>query len=127
MLVRLLAMLAVLTVAVGAGTTSASASTVTECQALVADLRSDTVAAQGAFTNARDFEGAVGKLAAAADKLAAGKTADASQKLVNFQGQLVALSTAPKPKLDPGTAAVLVGDAQGAIDCIAGLGSGASS
>jgi hypothetical protein len=97
---------------------TASATTVGECQAQLTQLRADTVAAQSSFTNAKDFNGAIGKLDAAALKLSEGKNADAVLKLQDFQTLLNALATAPKPKLDPATAQALIREAQGVIDCI---------
>jgi hypothetical protein len=95
---------------------------VEECQAKLATLRSDTVAAEGSFTNAKDFNGLVAKLDAASAKLPAGKRADAVEKLVDFQTTLNALATAAKPKVDPTVAATLSGEAQGVIDCINAIG-----
>lgn len=122
-LVRLLvAMFAAALVVGGVAVETASAQTAADCQALLTQLRTDTVAAQSSFTNAKDFTGAVAKLDAASAKLAAGKNADAVQKLVDFQTQLTALSTAAKPKLDPATAQALITEAQGVIDCINSIG-----
>jgi hypothetical protein len=101
---------------------TASATTVDECQAQLTQLRADTVAAQSSFTNAKDFNGAIGKLDAAALKLSEGKNADAVLKLQDFQTLLNALATAPKPKLDPATAQALIPEAQGVIDCINQIG-----
>ena len=110
----LAAVLFALTVSVG----TASATTTAQCQAQLSQLRTDTVAAGSSFTNAKDVNGAVGKLDAAAAKLGEGKNTDATAKLADFQSLLTALSTAPKPKLDPAVAASLQDEAQGVIDCI---------
>lgn len=75
-----------------------------------------------AFTNAKDFNSALAKLDAAAGKLAAGKTADAIQKLDDFQTSLTSLATAPKPKIDPAVAQELVAAAQDVISCIEAAG-----
>ena len=64
----------------GAGATAALGATVEECQDQLADLRVDTVAAELQFTNAKDFNGAISKLDAAAKKLGEGKTADAAPR-----------------------------------------------
>ena len=121
-LARLLAALAaVLSIGV-VGVSSASATTLDQCQAQLTQLRSDTIAAQGSFTNLKDFNGAVAKLDAASSKLGEGKNADAVQKLTDFQAQLNALATAPKPKLDAATAQQLIAEAQGVIDCINAIG-----
>ena len=106
--------------AIGAG--AASATTVEECQAQLTTLRDDTLAAQGSFTNPKDETGLVGKLDVASAKLAAGKTTDAAQKLVDFQTTLNALANATKPKVDPAVAEALSAEAQGVIDCINKIG-----
>ena len=114
-------LLAVLTAVVGfalVAVSPASATTLEQCQAQLTQLRTDTVAAQGSFTNAKDFNGAVAKLDAASSKLSEGKNADAVQKLTEFQTLLNALAAAPKPKLDAATAQRLSAEAQGVIDCI---------
>ena len=118
MLARLLAVLAVVLAAGAFSAATASASTTADCQAQLSQLRADTVAAQSSFANAKDFDGAVAKLDAAASKLAEGKNADAELKLGDFQSLLTSLSTAPKPKLDPAVAERLNDEAQGAVDCI---------
>jgi hypothetical protein len=100
----------------------AAATTVDECQAQLASLRADTQAAEGSFANQKDVTGLVGKLEVAAAKLAAGKNADAVQKLTDFQATLNALARAPKPKVDPAVAQKLGSDAQGVIDCIDAIG-----
>ena len=106
--------------AVAAG--PASATTVEQCQEQLASLRADTQAAQDSFANQTDVTGLVAKLDAGAAKLAAGKNADAVQKLTDFQATLNALATAPKPKVDPQVAQTLGSDAQGVIDCINAIG-----
>jgi hypothetical protein len=123
--VRLLvAVLAATLAFVGLAVSTAGAATTTEeCQSQLATLQSDTVAAQSSFTSEQSFTSAVAKLDAASTKLAEGKNADAVQKLVDFQTQLNALATAPKPKLDPDTAQALIAEAQGVIDCINSIGS----
>lgn len=122
--VRLLVAAFVATLAfVGLAVGSASATTAEDCQAQLAALRADTVAAQTSFTNVSSFTGEVAKLDDAAAKLTEAKNADAVQKLVDFQTLLNALATAPKPKLDPATAQALSTEAQGVIDCINSIGS----
>lgn len=100
----------------------APAATIADCQAQLAQLRSDTVAAEAAFTNVKDFNSVLGKLDAAATKLDQNKLADASQKLSDFQSLLTGLASAPKPKLDAAVAEQLVAEAQGVIDCINAIG-----
>ena len=103
--------------------TSASASTVEDCQSDLAALRAGTVAAETSFGDAKSFSNAVAKLDAASAKLAEGKNADAAQKLVDFQTTVGALAAAPKPKLDPAVAQSLIAETQGVIDCINTIGS----
>ena len=81
-------------------------------------LRAGTEAARSSFANQKDVDSLLGKLDAASTKLAGGKSADAVDKLVGFQGTLAALATAPKPKVDPAVAQGLSTDAQAVIDCI---------
>lgn len=123
-LVRLLAAL-VAALAFGglavAGTASA-ATTVDDCQAQLATLRSDTVAAETSFTNANSVTSLTAKVDAASVKLAEGKNADAVQKLVDFQTTLNSLATAANPKVEFGTAQTLTAEAQGVIDCINSIG-----
>jgi hypothetical protein len=104
------------------GTPASAATTVEDCQAQLATLRADTVAAGTSFTNPQSVTGVIGKLDDASTKLAEGKNADAVLKLGDFQTTLNSLATAPKPKLDPGTAETLTAEAQGVIDCINALG-----
>ncbi|HZN87944.1 MAG TPA: hypothetical protein VFB44_03125 [Thermoleophilaceae bacterium] len=113
---RLLTYLAALLAfgAVAAGPASASA--VDKCG--LGTLRANTVAAESSFTNAKSFTNLVAKLGAASNELAAGKNADAAQKLVDFQTTLNALAIAPKPKVDPAVAQPLIAEAQSVIDCI---------
>ena len=120
---RLLTYLAALLALGALAAGPASASTVDECQGKLASLRANTVAAEPSFTNAKNFTALVGKLDAATNELANGKTADAAQKLVDFQTTLNALATAPKPKVDPAIAGALIAEAQGVIDCISAVGS----
>ena len=117
-LARLIAVLAAGLLFGGLAAGTASAATVENCQSQLATLRADTVAAESSFTNEVSFESAIAKVDAASTKLAEDKNADAVQKLVDYQAQLNTLATAPKPKLEPGTAQALVAEAQGVIDCI---------
>ena len=119
---RLLAVLAAVLSFGVVGVSSASATTLEECQAQLATLQASTGAAASSFTNPKDFNGAVAKLDAASLKLNEGKNTDAVQKLADFQVQLNSLATAPKPKLDPVIAQGLIDEAQGVIDCINAIG-----
>ena len=104
------------------GTPASAATTVEDCQAQLATLRTDTVAAETSFTNAKSVTSVIGKVDDASAKLTEGKNADAVLKLGDFQTTLTSLATAPKPKLDPGTAETLTAEAQGVIDCINAIG-----
>ena len=127
-LVRLLvAVLAASLAFVGLAVGTASATTVEDCQAQLATLRADTVAAQSSFTNEKSVTGEVAKLDDASAKLAEGKNADAVQKLVDFQSTLTSLATAAKPKVDPTTAQTLDAEAQAVIDCINAIGTDTTS
>jgi hypothetical protein len=117
-LVRILVVLAAVVAAGAIGTAEAAATTTADCQAQLSQLRADTVAAQRSFTNEKDFNGALAKLDVAALKLSQGKNADAAAKVADYQSLLTALSTAPKPKLDPSVADRLVAEAQGVVDCV---------
>jgi hypothetical protein len=119
---RLLAALTAVVWFAVVGVSSASATTVEQCQAQLTQLRIDTVAAQGSFTNAKDFNGAVAKLDAASSKLSEGKDADAVQKLTDFQMLLNSLAAAPKPRLDAATAQRLIAETQEGVDCINAIG-----
>ncbi len=119
---RLVALLAALSLLLGL-VGGVAASTTEQCQSQLTTLRADTVASQSSFTNAKDFNGLVAKLDAAAAKLQVGKNADAIQKLVDFQTTLNALASSPKPKVDAEVAQRLVQGAQAVIDCINAVGS----
>ena len=116
--VRLLAVLGVIFTAGIAGVGQASATTAAECQAQLAQLRADTVAAESSFGKAKDFTGTVGKVDGVARELDKGKYADAVTKLGDYQKLLTQLASANPPKLDPATADALFADAQRVIDCI---------
>lgn len=118
---RIAASLAVLLALTLLSISPAIAQTASGCDALLAQLRTDTVAAEGSFTNAKDFTGAIAKLDAADVKLDVGKDADAAAKVEDFQARLISLATAPKPKLDPAVAEQLAAEAQGVVECIGAL------
>ena len=104
-----------------AGTASA-ATAVADCQAQLATLSADTLAAETSFTNANSVTGLTAKVDAASVKLAEGKNADAVQKLVDFQTTLNSLAIAAKPKVEASTAQSLTAETQGVIDCINSIG-----
>jgi len=104
-----------------AGTASA-ATAVADCQAQLATLSADTLAAETSFTNAKSVTSLTAKVDAASVKLAEGKNADAVQKLVDFQTTLNSLAIAAKPKVEASTAQSLTAETQGVIDCINSIG-----
>ena len=128
---RLIVVLAGLLSLTGVLAGPASATTVEDCQAQLGALRA-AVEVEPSFVNpVKDRTGLLGKLDAAAAKLAEGKNADAIQKLTNFQDTLRALADQPKPKIDPvaaqrlagrGDPATLQPGAQDVIDCINKIG-----
>lgn len=123
---RLVRLLAALVAALALGGlavagTAAAATTVEDCQAQLATLRADTLAAAPSFTNEKSVTDLIGKLDDASAKLAEGKSADAVQKLGDFQASLTSLATAAKPKVEPATAQSLIAQAQGVIDCITAI------
>jgi predicted Rossmann fold nucleotide-binding protein DprA/Smf involved in DNA uptake len=121
--VRLLIAALVATLAfVGLAVGSASATTAEDCQAQLATLRADTVAAQTSFTNKVSVTSEVAKLDDASAKLTEAKNADAVQKLVDYQTTLNSLATATKAKVAASSAQTLTAEAQGVIDCINAIG-----
>jgi hypothetical protein len=99
----------------------ASAATVEECQLQLVALNDDTLAAAGSFSNTKDVTGLVGKVDAASMDLTAGKNADALLKLEDFEAKLTDLAAAPKPKVDPAAAAVLIAESEEAAACIGSI------
>ena len=92
--------------------------TVTDCQAKIADLRASTLAAQ-TFTNAKDQTGLVGKLDSASAKLTQGKTADAINNLTSFRDKVSTLAV--QGKLGQDEADALIAGANDAIACVENL------
>jgi hypothetical protein len=115
-----LALLAALGI-LAAGAPATLATTLEACQAQLDQLQADTLAAQAAF-DVKGFASATAKLDAADAKLTAGKTGDAISKLGDFRALLAALATAPKPKLDAGTAQAFSEQALAVEGCIASIG-----
>ncbi len=100
----------------------ASATTVSECQALIANLKAETADTTNRLSD-KDRAGLIATLDAASLKLDQVKFCDAIQKLNNFKATVAALAAAPKPKInqDPTagvTAQQLIADADAAINCI---------
>ena len=96
----------------------AQAQAVEECQAKIADLKAQTVAAQ-TFKNAKDQSGLIGKLDSASAKLSQGKTQDALINLTSFRDKVSTLSA--QGKLGQAEADVLIAGANDAIACVEGL------
>ena len=103
-----------------AGTASA-ATTAEDCQAQLATLSADTLAAETSFTNEKSVIGLTGKLDDASVKLVEDKSTDAVQKLGDFQATLDSLATAPKPKVEADTAQTLSAQAQDVTTCITSI------
>lgn len=113
-------MLAALALSIVVGVSAASATTTAECQAQL-DSFVRTRRPRRRPLHTRDFGSAIGKLDAAASKLADGRSADSIQTLADFQSLLHKLATAEKPKLDPAVAEALVAEAQAVADCIGAI------
>lgn len=94
--------------------------TVADCQALITQARqgASTVTITGKNAD-KDRAGLIAKLDAASSALAKGKTADAVQKLTDFQAKVGQLFAAGH--MWPADAAALINQAEQAIDCINGL------
>ena len=114
---RVLAMLAAVFTLSAIAANPAMATTVEECQGQLTELRNATV---NSGLTAKQIESLVPKIDTASGKLAAGKTADAIQKLVDFQNKLEQFVAAGK--VDPGVAGALGDQAQGVINCIREVG-----
>src|SRR3954447_1201189 len=97
---------------------SASAATVSDCQALIAKTQADTAAATTFSGKNAEFDRAnlQGKLTEASAKLNVGKFADAIQKLSDFKSKINQLQAAGK--LGSEDANLLLQDADAAIACI---------
>ena len=96
----------------------AQAQTVEECQAKIADLKAQTVAAQ-TFKNPKDQTGLIGKLDSASAKLSQGKIQDAFINLTSFRDKVSTL--AAQGKLGQAEADTLIAGANDAIACVQGL------
>ena len=98
------------------------ATTVSECQAMIAGLESETQQVAITGRNAdKDRDALVGKLDAAALKLDQAKFCDAIQKLDDYKARVNQLIAAGRINQDPDagvTAGQLLTDADAAINCI---------
>ena len=97
----------------------AQATTISECQALIGVLITDTQAAT--TLSAKDEAALLGKAQNASLKLDQAKFADALQKLVDYQNTLNALHSAAKPKIGANDYATLSADVAAAIACVQDL------
>ncbi len=108
-----------------AGVVAAYATTVTECQQLIAAVKSDTQIVALTGKNAeKDRTGLVGKLDAASLALDRAKFCDAIQKLDDFKvkvGELIAESRINQDASLGVTGQQLLAEADAAIACIADL------
>jgi hypothetical protein len=95
---------------------AAPAATTEDCQASIATLVDDLGSAESEFANVKDRTGLLGKADAASRALAAGKPADAVQKLTDIRAKLAQLSSAAKLPADD--AARMDAEAAAAIRCI---------
>ena len=96
---------------------TAFATTISECQTDIANLRAETHSATFTGANAaKDEAGLLGKLDAAATSLDKGKFCDAIQKLNDFKTRVNQLIAAGK--IDAATGQQLLADADDAIACI---------
>jgi hypothetical protein len=96
----------------------AQATTISECQAVIGVLITDT---QAATLSAKDESALLGKAQNASLKLDQAKFADALQKLVDYQNTLNALHGAAKPKISAADYATLSADVAAAIACVQDL------
>ena len=113
--------LSLLFAAVLASAAPTGAASVGECQGEIDALQAATSEAIFTGQNAeKNQAGLLGKLDAAAAALAAGKNADAIQKLTDFRAKVVTLNE--QGKIDPDDAAALIRGADEAIACIQSIG-----
>lgn len=101
----------------------AHATTVSECQAIIAGLKAktQTVVITGKSAETKDRPGLIGKLNEAALKLDQAKFCDSIQKLNDFKVKVNQLSAAGRINQDPAagpTGQELLADADAAITCV---------
>jgi hypothetical protein len=98
----------------------AHAQTVDECQADIAELRTQTLSTSFIGQNAaKDQSGLVGKLDSASAKLSQGKFQDALANLQSFRARVVTLEQ--QGKISPADATALIAGADEAIACVQDL------
>ncbi|HWQ83693.1 MAG TPA: hypothetical protein VN363_03955 [Anaerolineales bacterium] len=114
--------LAIVVLAAGFFYSSARAETISDCQALIDKTSSDLAGVTiGGNNPAQTRASLLSKLAGASTKLDEGKYQDAIGKLVDFRTSVEEMLSAPKPKISPEDAALLITDANNAIACIQSL------
>ena len=124
MRIKLISAAALTVAAAGALATSAHAETVTDCRAVIVDLRDDTATATSL---GRSGPGLVRKVDEAVAKLDENKLSDTRQKLTDYESALDALFFTAKPKVSEGDFAELSTDVDAAIACIDAVGASADA
>jgi hypothetical protein len=114
--------LVIIILAAGLFYSSARAETISDCQALIDQTTSDLAGVTIGGNNPEQTRASLqSKLTGASTKLDEGKYQDAIDKLVDFRTSVEKLAAAPKPKISPEDAALLITDANNAIACIQSL------
>jgi hypothetical protein len=114
--------LVIIILAAGLFYSSARAETISDCQALIDQTSSDLAGVTIGGNNPEQTRASLqSKLTGASTKLDEGKYQDAIDKLVDFRTSVEKLAAAPKPKISPEDAALLITDANNAIACIQSL------
>ncbi len=114
--------LVIIMLAAGLFYSSARAETISDCQVLIDQTSSDLAGVTLGGNNPEQTRASLqSKLTGASTKLDEGKYQDAIDKLVDFRRSVEKLAAAPKPKISPEDAALLITDANNAIACIQSL------
>jgi len=114
--------LVIIMLAAGLFYSSARAETISDCQVLIDQTSSDLAEVTLGGNNPEQTRASLqSKLTGASTKLDEGKYQDAIDKLVDFRRSVEKLAAAPKPKISPEDAALLITDANNAIACIQSL------
>lgn len=114
--------LVIIILAAGLFYSPARAETISDCQALIDQTSSDLAGVTIGGNNPDQTRASLqSKLAGASTKLDEGKYQDAIDKLVDFRTSVEKMAAAPKPKISPEDAALLITDANNAIACIQSL------
>ena len=114
--------LMIIVLAAGFFYSPARAETISDCQALIDQTSSDLAGVTIGGNNPEQTRASLqSKLTGASTKLDEGKYQDAIDKLVDFRTSVEKLAAAPKPKISPEDAALLITDVNNAIACIQSL------